>query len=184
MSCRIQFTFVLTVLTLVLSLVPAIIIWVVFMDLMTSSMDLLKNTTLRSTDSMAVGMQELLMAQAMETVNVRLQEGENEMLAQRSMVRTSGLQQYDLRPSRFDAKTMFLPYVGEHMFNTMKGHALFSTITTAAVIHRAGNAQSLMGHVARWSPGWYQIPQCSSQCGLKTQFCGPPPFPHTTDTAS
>eukprot|EP00667_Euglena_gracilis_P014858 EG_transcript_15430 len=136
MGFRISFTLVLTVLTLILSLVPAVIIWVVFMDLMTSSVDLLKGSTQGATDSMAQRIQELLMNEALENLNTRLTEGDSEILVQRAMIQSSGLLGYDLHPSRFDVLNQFLTPYRTRNFGTMSGHPYFAASTTTAVIRR------------------------------------------------
>eukprot|EP00667_Euglena_gracilis_P000980 EG_transcript_980 len=151
MGFRIPFTCVLTVLTLILSLVPAVIIWVVFMDLMTSSVDLLRSTTQDSTDRMAERMQELLILQAIERVTSRLTEGENEMLVQRAMVHASGLLDYDLRPSVFDVRGQFLKALSSRNFVTMKGHTLFSGMTTSGAIQVPGTNRTTICVALSWA---------------------------------
>eukprot|EP00667_Euglena_gracilis_P007116 EG_transcript_7185 len=144
MECRVQFTSVLTVLTLILSLVPAIVIWVVFMDLMTSSVDLLRSTTQDSTDRMAQQMQAMLIAQAMDKVNARLNEGDIGMLEHQAMVRASGLLNANLRPAVFDLHGQFIEALRRPTFMVMAGHALFSGSITQGVIVRNGTTS---GHI-------------------------------------
>eukprot|EP00667_Euglena_gracilis_P003131 EG_transcript_3139 len=128
MEGRVSFTAVLTALTLILSLVPAVVIWVVFMDLMTTSVNLLKATTQDSTNSMAQGIQTLLITQAVDKLTTRLTEGANELLVQAAMIQASGLLASDLRPSRFDVAGRFLIPYRDRNFVTMKGHAFFSNM--------------------------------------------------------
>eukprot|EP00667_Euglena_gracilis_P025398 EG_transcript_29775 len=151
MDVRIPFTCVLTVLTLTLSLTPAIIIWVVFMDVMTSSVDLLRSTTQDSIDRMAEQMQELLISQAIERVTARLMEGENEMLVQRAMVRASGLLDCDLRPSVFDVQGRFLEVLKSRNFVTMKGHSLFSSMSISGAIQVPGTNRTTICMSVSWS---------------------------------
>eukprot|EP00667_Euglena_gracilis_P001461 EG_transcript_1461 len=128
MEFRISFTFVLTLVTLALSLVPAIIIWVVFMDLMTSSVDLLKSTTRDSMDVVVQNIVQLLMSEAIEQFDARLSEGEMEMTEVSLMVQGSGVLAYDLHPSRFDIPRLGLaPFTGQ-TFTMMKGHPVFSQV--------------------------------------------------------
>eukprot|EP00667_Euglena_gracilis_P017820 EG_transcript_18836 len=134
MAVRISFTLVLTVLTLILSLVPAIVIWVVFMDLLTSSVDLLKGTTQESTDTMAAEIQEQLMTEAVNNFDTLLTEGENEAAVYRSMVMAIGLPNRDLHPDSFDAVDELLVPYRAYPFSTMKGHSLFSTLALSGAI--------------------------------------------------
>eukprot|EP00667_Euglena_gracilis_P002463 EG_transcript_2463 len=143
MACRVSFTLVLTILTLMLSLVPAIVIWVVFMDLMTSSVDLLRGTTQDTTDSMAQRMQELLMTEAVAKFDSRLAEGETEVAVYKAFVQSIGLQNRDLRPSHFDNLNGFLVPYRSYVFAAMKGHALFSSLAISAGIF--SNASSNIG---------------------------------------
>eukprot|EP00667_Euglena_gracilis_P006608 EG_transcript_6666 len=138
MGCRVSFTLVLTLLTLILSLVPAVIIWVVFMDLMTASVELLQGTTRAATDAMAQRIQELLMQEAMDSLNARLTEGDKELLAQRAIVQASGLLDRDLRPARFDVVGQFLAPYQSRNFGTMSGHPYFCNINTIGALYRNG----------------------------------------------
>eukprot|EP00667_Euglena_gracilis_P029224 EG_transcript_38357 len=154
MRFRISFTFVLTLLTLILSLIPAIVIWVVFMDLMTSSVDLLKGTTHDATDSMAQRIQELLMKEAIQNFDARLTEGDNELQVQRAMIQSSGLLSYDFHPSRFDVRRQFLNPYHNRNFGTMVGHPYFSTLNTIGVIFR--NGTDTMARRVFWL-GWIAL---------------------------
>eukprot|EP00667_Euglena_gracilis_P018772 EG_transcript_19983 len=137
MDCRISFTLVLTILTLILSLIPAVIIWVVFMDLMTSSVNLLKGTTQQSTDAMAERLQELLMEEAVNQFDTLLTEGENEIVAFAGIVRSSGLLSHDLRPSRFDLLSGAVnPYRG-YTFSSMQGHLNLAILAISGAIFPA-----------------------------------------------
>eukprot|EP00667_Euglena_gracilis_P005954 EG_transcript_6004 len=126
MHLRVSFTFVLTLATLVLSLVPAIVIWVVFMDLMTSSVDLLRSTTHDSMDVMAQNIQQLLMYQAIEKFDTHITEGEREMMELALMIQGSGVLSFDLHPSRFDIPKQGLAPFHSQPFTTMQAHPYFS----------------------------------------------------------
>eukprot|EP00667_Euglena_gracilis_P002892 EG_transcript_2897 len=128
MGYRVSFTFVLTLLTLILSLAPAVIIWVVFMDLMTASVDLLRGTTHDSTERMAQRMQEMLIYQAMDKLESRLREGESELQVMLSVIYASGLLAHDLRPSTFDFADV-VAALGSESFAVMSGHSYFSGVS-------------------------------------------------------
>eukprot|EP00668_Euglena_longa_P043064 GGOE01057055.1.p1 GENE.GGOE01057055.1~~GGOE01057055.1.p1 ORF type:complete len:841 (-),score=278.42 GGOE01057055.1:72-2378(-) len=88
---------------------------------------------------MAQDMQALMISQAMEKLQVRLTEGENEMLAQRSRIEVSGLANYDLHPSRFDVQgKIMLPFQGQN-FPTMRGHTYFSTVALNGALWHNGS---------------------------------------------
>eukprot|EP00667_Euglena_gracilis_P001724 EG_transcript_1725 len=102
MRWRISFTYLLTALTLTLSLVPAVVIWVLLMDLRTASVGLLQGTTQGSMEAMGCLVQGLLMTQALENFEALLTQGDRARDAMVSLVRASGLQRYDLHAARFD----------------------------------------------------------------------------------
>eukprot|EP00667_Euglena_gracilis_P006916 EG_transcript_6978 len=132
MEFRISFTTVLTVVTLVLSLVPAITIWVVFMDLMTSSVDLLQQTTQSSMDKMTQTIQQMLMQQSVERFDAMLEETEQEMLALVTTVEASGVLMYDLRPSRWDIYRDALIPFRTPTYAVAKAHPYFTQVTVTA----------------------------------------------------
>eukprot|EP00667_Euglena_gracilis_P007180 EG_transcript_7248 len=99
------------------------------MDLMTSSVDLLRGTTRDSMDVIVQNIQQLLMSQAIERFDARLTEGEKEMTEVALMVQGSGVLGYDLRPSRFDIPRLGLaPFTGQ-TFTMMQGHRFFSQVS-------------------------------------------------------
>eukprot|EP00667_Euglena_gracilis_P000827 EG_transcript_827 len=147
MTCRVYFTTILTVITLALSLAPAVTIWAVFMDLMTTSVDLLKGTTEDSTNGMVRDIQGLLMAQAIAKFDALLTEGEKEMTALVSMVQTTGVLAYDLWPSRYDLYNRFLTTFHSQTFNAMQGHPLFSQVSIFAGYFRNPN-DTFTTHIA------------------------------------
>lgn len=55
---------------LFLALVPAVAIWALFMDLLTTSVDVLRHSTKASSDSMADGVQRLMMARPGPTMEL------------------------------------------------------------------------------------------------------------------
>eukprot|EP00667_Euglena_gracilis_P006191 EG_transcript_6240 len=114
--------------TVALALVPAVTIWVVFMDLMTASVDLLKGTTQDSTNDMVESIQELLILRAIDKFDARLTEGDREMTAMLAAIKANGLQKYDLRPSRFDIPNKILTPFWSPGFSTMRGHPYFTSI--------------------------------------------------------
>eukprot|EP00667_Euglena_gracilis_P014472 EG_transcript_14991 len=129
MEIRIPFTFVLTLVTLALSLVPAIVIWVVFMDLMTSSVDLLRGTTQDSMDSMVQNIVGVLMNQSIDRFDALLAEGESENTELSLMVQGSGVLAYDLRPPRFNIPRLGLAAFTGQTFTVMQGHPMFSQVS-------------------------------------------------------
>eukprot|EP00667_Euglena_gracilis_P013478 EG_transcript_13911 len=108
------------------------------MDLMTSSVDLLKGTTRDATDSMAQRIQELMMSEAIGNLNARLTEGDSEIVVQRAMIQSSGLLSNDLRPSRFDIQNQFLTPYHSRGFSTLSGHPYFAGTTISGAIYRNG----------------------------------------------
>eukprot|EP00667_Euglena_gracilis_P001647 EG_transcript_1647 len=134
MAWRISFTLVLSLLTLILSLTPAVVIWAVFTDLMTDSVDLLKGTTQDTTDGLAQRMQELLMREAVAKFDSRLTEGENAVAVYKAFITAAGLLDRDLRPSRFDSVTEFVTPYRSFLFASMKGHSLFSLLSISAAM--------------------------------------------------
>eukprot|EP00667_Euglena_gracilis_P007996 EG_transcript_8088 len=132
MECRISFTSVLTIVTLVLSLVPAITIWVVFMDLMTSSVNLLQQTTQSSMDRMTKSIQQMLMKQSVERFDALLAETEQAMAALVTTVEASGVLRYDLRPARWDVHRDGLIPFHTPTFAAAKAHPPFTQVTITA----------------------------------------------------
>eukprot|EP00667_Euglena_gracilis_P019368 EG_transcript_20738 len=128
MECRVPFTTMLATLMLFLALVPAVAIWALFMDLLTTSVDVLRHSTKASSDSMADGVQRLMISQATERLNTRLTEGEKAVAVQSAMILASGLLAYDLHPSRFDIPREILVPYRTRDFATMKGHSYFSQV--------------------------------------------------------
>eukprot|EP00667_Euglena_gracilis_P006185 EG_transcript_6234 len=147
MESRLPFTSVLTVVTLILSLVPAITIWAVFMDLLTSSVDLLRGTTQASTDDMAQALQQLLILRAIDRFDARLTEGNNEMAVLIAAIQASGLPGYDIQPSRFDIRS-HLNALNLPTFAALRGHPFFSTVSIAAGLFR--NASDIYVPQAFW----------------------------------
>eukprot|EP00667_Euglena_gracilis_P019166 EG_transcript_20487 len=104
------------------------------MDLMTSSVDLLKDTTQESIDAMARRMQEMLMSEAVAKFDARLAEGEEEMLVYRALLKASGVLGRDLHPARFDSlNEIVLPY-RPFVFATMQGHDLFAVLAVSGAL--------------------------------------------------
>eukprot|EP00668_Euglena_longa_P037263 GGOE01047971.1.p1 GENE.GGOE01047971.1~~GGOE01047971.1.p1 ORF type:complete len:832 (-),score=297.86 GGOE01047971.1:526-3021(-) len=128
---RVSFALVLTVLTLILTLLPAILIWVVFSELMTSSLDLLEDTTTSSTHQLAETVQEMLLYESMQVLSMRLTEGENVLSAMLSFFDSSGLRKQDLRPEYLNIKSTLSAYQDRN-FIIMKGHDYFDNIAMNA----------------------------------------------------
>eukprot|EP00667_Euglena_gracilis_P001525 EG_transcript_1525 len=125
---RVSFALVLTGLTLILTLLPAVLIWVVFSELMTSSLDLLQGTTATSTKQLAATVQSMLLSSSMQVLDMRLTEGENVMKSMLAFVYNSGLLGLTLRPSYTDLHNDVLLKYQDHEFGTMKGHDYFSMV--------------------------------------------------------
>eukprot|EP00668_Euglena_longa_P024573 GGOE01030667.1.p1 GENE.GGOE01030667.1~~GGOE01030667.1.p1 ORF type:complete len:806 (+),score=258.82 GGOE01030667.1:77-2419(+) len=85
---------------------------------------------------MAQNVQEMLMSQAVGNFNLRLTEGENEILAWQALVHSSGMLECDLRPSRFDFQNRLLIPYETVPFASMKGHPLFATVAISGAILR------------------------------------------------
>eukprot|EP00667_Euglena_gracilis_P001432 EG_transcript_1433 len=113
------------------------------MDLLTASVDLLRNSTQLSTDSMTHRLQELLLTQAVQDFDTLLMEGENEMGMWEAVMQSSGVLQCDLRPSVFDSRRQFLAPYHAKPFATLKGHPTFSMVAiSGAVRGNNGTANS------------------------------------------
>eukprot|EP00667_Euglena_gracilis_P002518 EG_transcript_2520 len=125
---RVSFALVLTGLTLLLTLLPAVLIWTVFSELMTSSLDLLQATTAGSTQQLAAAVQAMLLSEAMGALDVRLAEGENVMKSMLAFVDSAGLQGLTLRPAYVNMKTQILYRYADRDFITIKGHDYFSYV--------------------------------------------------------
>eukprot|EP00667_Euglena_gracilis_P000453 EG_transcript_453 len=179
MGLHISFTVVLTTLTLFLSLVPAIIIWIVFMDLLSASVDLLQDTTHSATDSVAQGSQSLMVTGAMDRLNGRLVEAENELQVQGAAIRVSGLLLYDLHPSRFDIPGRILAPFRTRNLETMEGHEGFTSVGLMGAIWPNGSAAALaMRTLAQvWSAMYVDV--LTGAVGQRTlyylQLAMPPP---------
>eukprot|EP00667_Euglena_gracilis_P001202 EG_transcript_1202 len=138
-DCRVPFTFALTVLTVALALVPAVIIWAVFLDLMTGSVDLLRASSRDSTSYMAEGMQTLMINLTSEILNTHLVEGENELAVQSAMIQASGFLGHDLHPSRFDLLGQILIPYHTRNFATVKNHQYFSAMGIIGASWKSGS---------------------------------------------
>eukprot|EP00668_Euglena_longa_P041435 GGOE01054546.1.p1 GENE.GGOE01054546.1~~GGOE01054546.1.p1 ORF type:complete len:832 (-),score=261.38 GGOE01054546.1:911-3223(-) len=87
---------------------------------------------------MAQRMQQLLMYEAMEKFDARLTEGDSELLAQQASLQSSGLLNYDIRPSRYDIQGQFLTPYFTRNFGAMTGHPYLCVIGTMGAIYRNG----------------------------------------------
>eukprot|EP00667_Euglena_gracilis_P001227 EG_transcript_1227 len=135
---RVSFALVLTVLTLILTLLPAILIWIVFSELMTSSLDLLEDTTTSSTHQLAETVQQMLLYESMQVLSMRLTEGENVLNAMLSFLDSSGVRKQDLRPEYFNIKG-FLSSSRDRNFIIMKGHEYFDNMAVNAAYFPGDN---------------------------------------------
>eukprot|EP00667_Euglena_gracilis_P001847 EG_transcript_1846 len=126
---RVSFALVLTGLTLILALLPAVLIWGVFSELMTSSLDLLQATTAVSTKGLSTTVQQMLLYESMQVLDMRLMEGESAMKSMLAFLSSSGLLALNLRPQFVNLKERILTKYADRDFITIKGHDYFSYVS-------------------------------------------------------
>jgi len=120
---------VLTFLTRVLTHLPAVVIWVMFSNLLDSSLGVLESTTATSIDNLAGNVQSMMLTQAIQVVTNRLTEAENVQAALTAFIKTTPVLEMDLRPSSTDLQTeIFDPY-WKYNFGTLTGHPMLSIVS-------------------------------------------------------
>eukprot|EP00667_Euglena_gracilis_P006866 EG_transcript_6924 len=150
MRCRVSFASVLTVLTLCLSLVPAVVIWVLLMDLRTASVSLLEGTTESSMEAMANTIQRLLMNQALDKFEGLLAQGDRASSELVALVRGSGLLQCDLHPARFDFQRQALGRLYSPPFNVMLANPAFSEVSLVGALWNGTEAHPRPAFWVTW----------------------------------
>jgi len=138
---QISFALVLTLLTLILSLVPAVLIWVTSSTVMGTSLSLLQGTTTNSTNDLAHALQELYLEQALSSLNSRLLEGEAEMTTQLAFMASIGMLSMDLSPPALRFKTAIATPYGLRNFADLSGQSFVNYILFGGALFPNGMSQ-------------------------------------------
>eukprot|EP00667_Euglena_gracilis_P004231 EG_transcript_4249 len=123
---RIPFSAILTVLTLALSCVPAVLIWAIFSSLMGSSTDLLYAATADGIDAMVDVLQDLLLNNSLMLLNARLAAGEKEHMSKMALLNATGLVNLNLRPNATDIRAQVINRIPAYDFPVVKHDDRFS----------------------------------------------------------
>eukprot|EP00667_Euglena_gracilis_P011470 EG_transcript_11716 len=167
---HIPFSLVLTVLTLALACVPAVLIWTIFSDLMDSTTNLLHASTTTGTDGLAAVVQELLLRESMYFLNARISVGDMEVVSQETLLYSTGLANLNLRPNATDLGTQVISRIIPYNFNVVNGNSLFSYISMVGSVYPNGGT---VGKAAYW------IVWQSLNLDIYKAMAGLPPFGRT-----
>eukprot|EP00667_Euglena_gracilis_P007546 EG_transcript_7625 len=144
---HIPFSLVLTTLTLALSCVPAVVIWMLFSDLMTASTDLLYRASAEGVGEVATSVQDLLLRNSLNLLNTRLTAGDMEHLSQQALLNSTGLLNLNLRPNVTDIKAQVLNRIPTYNFPILKTNPQFSYLTMEGTFF---SADSSPGKTSYW----------------------------------
>eukprot|EP00667_Euglena_gracilis_P010745 EG_transcript_10947 len=138
---HVPFAVVFTLLALALSVVPAVVVWVLYSDLMDSPLQGLYSAGIGATDSLANEVLNAGMQVSLNLLDDNLFAGTREIASQQALLYASGLIDVDLQPNVTDLRTGVIDRFREYNFDTMKGHTELSFIQIAGIIP-SGNASA------------------------------------------
>eukprot|EP00667_Euglena_gracilis_P010301 EG_transcript_10481 len=144
---HIPFSAVLTIVTLALSCVPAVLIWTIFSRLMDDATGRLYAATTDGITAVAGSVQDLLLVNSLNVLNARLTAGNKEHLSQLALLNATGLLHLDLHPNATDLIAQVFNRIPAYNFPILKNNDMLNYMTMEGTIFHDSNSS---GKTAYW----------------------------------